>query len=151
VGLGPPLLIGDGVSSFTFGPKKPNGSVVNFESSKTVPLLVVLLAACGDTVADRTCRTLRERFAACAPKDWPAAATRKVERHCRVAMAYRPEPGSVPGNMAEVDKATFEMCAAAATTSCEALHDCFDRRGCTFVLSGPTDREPELWCTGVPD
>lgn len=100
-------------------------------------------AACGDP-SEKSCGGLRARVAACSPS-LPQESADNVYAHCVLAMR-EPAPKD-PRNLAGMMRRAFETCiSATAGSAC----DCLAQQGCVFILTGPEDRVPELWCTSPP-
>jgi hypothetical protein len=106
-------------------------------------LLLLVLAACSSTPAEKSCRAVREPLATC-NKDWPDESRDDLQRYCVAALSYQQSPTDSPDNLAAEQKTTFEQCTKQTTR--KDLFACFKRRGCTFVIAARGET-PKIWCT----
>lgn len=102
------------------------------------------LAGCGAPAeAERRCDALRARVVECAKQPWPPGALENMHRYCVASLAYTPEPGAQPGNLAEVTKAKLTECAA--TVTCGELDACFAKHRCQLVFAR-AGAQPSFQC-----
>ena len=115
------------------------------DAALTIVLALAPAAAgCGSggESAAGTCTALDQRLRECA-RELPRASLTAAWTYCKVALAEVPESGGTP-SVADLTRAALVECAAAR--DCASFDACFDRTGCRFFLSDPSDTTPELSC-----
>lgn len=117
-----------------------------FKCLVSIPLLLSL-PGCEQTAAEKTCGAFVERYEACHPGKLPQSALSSMNTYCAVSLSYELGPGDAPDNLAQLIKLTLQPCAAKKT--CAAINECLKNNGCSFYLTGPSDKNPKFNCMNL--
>ena len=109
--------------------------------------LLLSLPGCEKSAAEKTCAAFVERFEACHPDKTPRAALSSMHSYCAISLAYELGPGDAPDNLAQLTKLALQPCAA--KKACAAINECLKNSGCSFYLTGPSDKIPKFNCMNL--